>query len=619
MPSRGTKRNYGRMANVRRRQYSPDPPGRRRRSPEVSRRSDRRSPDITPRRSGATRNSELKTIIVSNFPVDVGRTKVKEALFKEFGEFGDCKITTQYHPRTEELLAYCTFRSATAAREAKTEGQTFNMKGKKLHIEFDFTEERRERFRSRSRSNSYEPSNQRHFKTNNYSRGRKSYGDDHRKFPEGYGRTFPNEIEEMIPPPEISFQNPNFTPATEDFLASRTLYLSGLESSITEQMVIRLFKPFGSLESIYLKNEDAHLHANGGYCFIKYKNVDMAYMAKLCLNNKMLGNVPMQIKYGKIRFSPRVWVGGIEPHVSLDDLEAEFDRFGIIKSIDFNSGSDCAAIKFETEGAAQEAVKQMKGFLMAGTKTRLKTDFLDMEPHINIFKFDSSYRSGVHDFLANPPATLELMRVVQAAEMEFKNNQAKSAIDLKQLCRSFFAPFWRGGFRLKGVDFPVNFFHLKGEKNIFNQCIADSNYPTGRKPFIELKKMMKMSETNMSKMMQRLELPDIQKNSCLLLAVPGMPNDLPNISDPNCNHKPFRGCVKFFTYKGLLTACTSFPKVSKRNSESKDSELAGSMIAFPPCQFVTQQLLKIGPALQPVQFLPEYMLVYFVAGPKNLY
>ena len=80
----------------------------------------------------------------------------------------------------------------------------------------------------------------------------------------------------------------------------------------------------------------------------------------------------------------------------------------------------------------------------------------------------------------------------------------------------------------------------------------------------------------------------------LLLTVPGMPN----MSDTNCNHKPFGGCVKFSTYKGLLTACTTFPKVSKRNSKSKNSELAGSMIAFPPCQFVTQQLLKIGPALQ---------------------
>ena len=68
---------------------------------------------------------------------------------------------------------------------------------------------------------------------------------------------------------------------------------------------------------------------------------------------------------------------------------------------------------------------------------------------------------------------------------------------------------WRGGFRLKGVDFPVNFFHLKGKKKVFNHCIAD---PTGRNPFLKLKKMMKMGETDMSKIMHSLELPDIQNN-----------------------------------------------------------------------------------------------------------
>ena len=125
-----------------------------------------------------------------------------------------------------------------------------------------------------------------------------------------------------------------------------------------------------------------------------------------------------------------------------------------------------------------------------------------------------------NNFTSNPPETLKLMKAVQKAEMDFKYNQAKSAVGLKDLCRSFFAPFWRGGFRLKGYDFPVYLFHLKGEKSVFNKCIADSDCPTGRKPLIEATKQF--GERNFAKMMQRLELPDVQKDSCLLLAVPRM-------------------------------------------------------------------------------------------------
>ena len=89
--------------------------------------------------------------------------------------------------------------------------------------------------------------------------------------------------------------------------------------------------------------------------------------------------------------------------------------------------------------------------------------------------------------------------------------------------------------------------------------------------------------------------------------------NLTSVSDPDCTNKPFKDYVEYFTYKGLKSACKLFYK----DSESK--ELVGSMIAFSPCQLVTEELLKISPNLQPDKFLPEYMLVYFVAGPENVF
>ena len=39
------------------------------------------------------------------------------------------------------------------------------------------------------------------------------------------------------------------------------------------------------------------------------------------------------------------------------DFRSQFDRFGAKEHIDFESGGDCASIKFEIEEAAWKAVK----------------------------------------------------------------------------------------------------------------------------------------------------------------------------------------------------------------------------------------------------------------------
>ena len=81
----------------------------------------------------------------------------------------------------------------------------------------------------------------------------------------------------------------------------------------------------------------------------------------------------------------------------------------------------------------------MKGPLMARRGTRLKTDFLDQVTHMNIVRCDRSYSNRGHNFISNPPENLNLMKTVH--KQNFKHQQAKNVVDLKQLCRSFFAPF----------------------------------------------------------------------------------------------------------------------------------------------------------------------------------
>ena len=75
-----------------------------------------------------------------------------------------------------------------------------------------------------------------------------------------------------------------------------------------------------------------------------------------------------------------------------------------------------------------------------------KGEFLDQETLMNIVRCDRSYSNRAHNFISNPPVNLKLVKTIQ--KQNFKHQQAKNVYGLKQLCRSFFAPFWRGGFRL---------------------------------------------------------------------------------------------------------------------------------------------------------------------------
>ena len=117
-----------------------------------------------------------------------------------------------------------------------------------------------------------------------------------------------------------------------------------------------------------------------------------------------------------------------------------------------------------------------------------------------------------------------------------------------------------------------------------------------------------------------MERPVCVERSCLILAVPGIPADLKQISSTpkqNIQHKPLRGLVKYFKIKNC-GAVVKLPIISPSKSEEDSSKLSGVLHAFPPSPYITQKLLEVGPSLQPSFFRDEYMLVYLVKGPSSI-
>ncbi|VVC36933.1 SPOC-like, C-terminal domain,Spen paralogue/orthologue C-terminal, metazoa,Spen paralogue [Cinara cedri] len=164
-------------------------------------------------------------------------------------------------------------------------------------------------------------------------------------------------------------------PPEEDPLATRTLFAGNLEISISDEELHRIFGRYGIVEDIDVKRP---LPGTGNaYAFVRYKNLDMAHRAKIELSGQYLGKFQCKIGYGKSTPTQRIWIGGLGPWISLAQLEREFDRFGVIKKIEYLKGDLCAYIQFESIDAATAAVKEMRGVCLGGSEHKLRTDFAD--------------------------------------------------------------------------------------------------------------------------------------------------------------------------------------------------------------------------------------------------
>jgi len=164
-------------------------------------------------------------------------------------------------------------------------------------------------------------------------------------------------------------------PPEDDPLATRTLFAGNLEISISDEELRRIFGRYGVVEDIDVKRP---LPGTGNaYAFVRYQNLDMAHRAKVELSGQYLGKFQCKIGYGKSTPTQRIWVGGLGPWTSLAQLEREFDRFGVIKKIEYVKGDICAYIQFESIDAATAAVKEMRGVALGGPEHKLRTDFAD--------------------------------------------------------------------------------------------------------------------------------------------------------------------------------------------------------------------------------------------------
>lgn len=347
-----------------------------------------------------------KVLCVSSLHPKASDDVIRDTLYREYRKYGDISVRVVVEP--DERVAFVYFRSFEDAREARhsrsrlivfdrvaTVEPVYESRSQRssrdYHADHSRSQRDRERGRIRERDrerspierdyyrDAYRPpyQHQQHLpQRRSYSRGGGGHEGHHGRGASGGGggydlrmelghkkERFPNYLSHVLP--------------EDDPLATRTLFVGNLEVDITDEEIDKIFRKFGHLVDIDIKKPSPG--TGNAYAFIRYENLDMAHRAKVELSGQYIGKFQCKIGYGKANPTCKVWVGGLGPWCTEMLLWKEFDRFGVIKKIEYAKGDTCAHVFYEMLDAAQTAVQEMRGFPLGGPEKRLRIDFADLD------------------------------------------------------------------------------------------------------------------------------------------------------------------------------------------------------------------------------------------------
>ncbi|CAA6667736.1 unnamed protein product [Spirodela intermedia] len=133
-----------------------------------------------------------------------------------------------------------------------------------------------------------------------------------------------------------------------------------------------LFGKFGALDSVTT-------YAARNYAFVYFKHLDDAKRAKDTLQGSLVRGNAIKIEFARpARPGKNLWVGGVCPSVSKEQLESEFSKFGKIEEYKFLRDRNSALINYYKVDDAIAALKNMNGKRLGGEQ--LRVDYLRSQP-----------------------------------------------------------------------------------------------------------------------------------------------------------------------------------------------------------------------------------------------
>lgn len=157
-------------------------------------------------------------------------------------------------------------------------------------------------------------------------------------------------------------------------LAKTNLYVCGIPREWSADKLQSLFAEFGEILSVKLWNNRRETdNGNAGSGFVQFKREGDAALAVASLNNKKIGEMyrPMQVRFAnsmskknRMKIGENIYVAGLPPYYTDQDLNRLFEPFGTIESVlVLPAKSEYVAltgfVRFATHEEAYEALKKM--------------------------------------------------------------------------------------------------------------------------------------------------------------------------------------------------------------------------------------------------------------------
>lgn len=424
----------------------------------------------------------------------------------------------------------------------------------------------------------------------------------------------------------------------DDPLATRTLFAGNLELNITDEEMKRIFGRYGDLVDIDIKRPPPG--TGNAYAFIRFANLDMAAAAKRELSGQYIGKFQCKIGYGKVNATTKVWVGGLGSWATLGMLEREFDRFGAIQKIDYNSGMDEAFIQYESIDAAQAAVNEMRGFALGGSDHRIRMDFADVDnmppprgyqgsdydPNIarasrgarggrggGFFRgggrgdfgggrpYNEDWGKRPGDDLDGPPSRMRKMdtRSPDLEENGLRRDAASGAKSITELAKRL-NTVWEGGLLLKNSLFPTKLLLTEGEIDVVETLMKDED---GRHN-LKITQRLRLDQTKLEDVSKRISS---SSSHAIFLGLPLSSTQLPPTTDtPDILCRPLRNLVSYLKQKEAAGVITL---------KNQHLDQTGVLYSFPPCEFSMELLRRFSPELsEDAASKDDHLVVVVVRG-----
>lgn len=165
-----------------------------------------------------------------------------------------------------------------------------------------------------------------------------------------------------------------------------SIFVGDLAPDVTDELLLGTFSArFTSVRGAKVVM-DPVTRVSKGFGFVRFGSKEEADQALQTMNGVYCSSRPMRVSVATERSKSRqqgvfgaaeeeganttVFVGGLDPSTTEDELRARFGALGEIVSVKVPPGRGCGFVQYTSKEAAEVAITQMNGTVVSGVKVR---------------------------------------------------------------------------------------------------------------------------------------------------------------------------------------------------------------------------------------------------------